>query len=535
VRLCPARRTGARRGWRAGAASLLVALAVSGHHSLLAQSTPLAVADTAGTEAAHGRHADAASPLLPPEHWAVRAAQRAEALGLADGWLAAQGAVPRGAALDALERAAAEAEAEGRPPRLAALAAGWLARFREEFPEYGEDAESDPLLVGVNGHASAGFAGERGRLSPAVGYLGTRQEPQSVPDVATARVDVGAAVHAGPHAAAFAVGRWDAAGADVARWEAVAQAGPVAISAGKQPVAYGWGDGGSVIFSSTLLPRVEARTVRPVRLPGVLRVFGGVTAHTFFSRVGGARHPDEPWLWGARLAFQPNRRLTFAVNRGSMFGGADEVTPDKLLRMFLGQIRGSSFENQLLSFEGRLRLPTEGTLPATLYLEWGADDGAGALDEAPGRVGGIFLPALPGLPEVAAGAEVAWFEVGDGEHGAWYFNTTFPGNWARGSRPLGHPLGGEGWEAAAYARAELMAVRLRVEARGFTRERGESTYAEISGGNLFSRARTGRSAGARGAVAYRLRPHAEVRAAGRAEAGDGWSESALDLALSVFF
>ena len=31
------------------------------------------------------------------------------------------------------------------------------------------------------------------------------------------------------------------------------------------------------------------------------------SAHTFASQVGGTRHPDEPWLWGARLAFQPHR------------------------------------------------------------------------------------------------------------------------------------------------------------------------------------------------------------------------------------
>lgn len=530
------RRAGVRRAARAG--SLLFVLNVIGQDSLRSQALPLPAADSARTQkgdapAAHRHHAATASPLLPPGHWALRAAERAEAMGLADGWLPAQVAAPRGAVLDALERAAEVAE--GRSARLEELTGGWVARFREEFPEYGEDAEGDALLLSVNGHASAGYAGERGRLSPAVGYLGTRQEPQPVSDVSTARAEAGGAVRAGRHAAAYLEGRWDADGADVARWEAVAQAGPVALSFGKQPVAYGWGEGGGVVLSPTLLPRVEAQTVRPVRLPGALRVFGGVSAHTFASRLGGSRHPDGPWLWGARLAFQPHRRLSFAVNRAALFGGEEAVTAEKVLKMLAGAIRGGTFENQLLSLEARWRLPTDGVLPATLYLEWGADDGAGALEEAPGRVAGVLLPALPGVPEVAAGAEVARFDVGDGEHGAWYFHATLDGNWARGSRPLGHPLGGEGWEAAAYARAELMRARLRVEARGFARERGESTYTEFAGGNLYSRARTGRSAGARGSLAYRLRPHAELRAAGRTEAGDGWSEGALDLALSLYF
>jgi hypothetical protein len=530
------RRGGVRRVAEGGA--LLFVLYLIGQGSLRAQSVTLPAADTvrkekAAAPAAHGHHAAAASPLLPPGHWAVRAAERAEAMGLAHGWLPAQGAVPRGAVLDALERAAEEGAR--RSPRLAELAEGWVERFREEFPEYGEDEDGDALLLAVNGHASAGYAGERGRLSPAIGYLGTRQEPRPVGDVSTARAELGGAVRAGRHAAGYLVGRWDGAGADVARWEAVAQAGPLALSFGKQPVGYGWGEGGGVVLSPTLLSRVEARTVRPIRLPGVLRVFGGVSAHTFASRLGGARHPEEPWLWGARVAFQPHRRLSFAVNRASLFGGEEAVTANKVLKMLAGVIRGGSFENQLLSFEGRWRLPTEGALPATVYLEWGADDGAGALDEAPARVAGVLFPALPDLPEVAAGAEAAHFEVGDGEHGGWYFHSTFDGNWARGTRPLGHPLAGEGWEAAAYARAEVMRARLRVEARGFTRERGESTYAAVAGGNLYSRVRTGRSAGARGSLAYRLRPHAEVRAAARTEVGDGWSEGALDLALSLYF
>ncbi|HEU4885686.1 MAG TPA: hypothetical protein VFT45_25855, partial [Longimicrobium sp.] len=100
------------------------------------------------------RHASGASPLLPAGHWAVRAAERAKAMGLAPGWFPAQDAAPRGVVMDALEQAA-EAGSQ-RSARVAALTQGWVDRFREEFPEYGEDAYGDPLLVSVNGHAAAG-------------------------------------------------------------------------------------------------------------------------------------------------------------------------------------------------------------------------------------------------------------------------------------------------------------------------------------------------------------------------------------------
>jgi hypothetical protein len=528
---------------RTAGGSLLMFLSICGPFPLFSQRDTTVVTDTvvfpeeAGTTvvrvAPRGWPDAPASPLLPPDHWAVRAAARAEALGLADNYLPAQGAVPRAMVLAALERAAASA---GDRPRVARLAAGWLARFREEFAEYGDDATGDALVLPVNGRAAAGYADEAGRLAPAVGYFHFREDPEALPAISTPRLDVAAGTGDGRHAAVWGVARWDERGVDLARWEAVASLGPVAVSIGKQSVAYGWGEGGSIVFSDNVLPRVEAQTLRPIHLPSVLRRFGGVTLHTFVSRLGGPRHPDEPWLWGARLAFQPHGRVTFAINRGSIFGGETAVTAERLGRMFLGVIRGSDFENQILAFEGRWRLPTDAVLPATAYLEWGADDGAGALDEVPARVGGILLPALPGLPEVAAGAEYARFEKVCCGHGPWYFNSTHPGNWARGTRPLAHPLGGEGWEAAAYARADLLDARLRLHLRGFARDRSDDSLNEVyGGGNLYTPQRTGGSTGFRAEAAYRFRPRAELRAAARREAGDGWSERAFDATVSVFF
>jgi hypothetical protein len=530
--------TGGRDARRAAAGALLMFLSTFGPFSLKAQTdtVPAAagVAPSMGSATTRGWLGDPpASPLLPPDHWAVRAAERAEALGLADNYLPAQTAVPRAVVLAVLEHAALLAEER---PALAGLAAGWLARFREEFPEYGDDATGDALVVPLNGRAALGFADEQGRLSPAIGYfVDARQDPEPVPAVSTPRLDVAMGTGDGRRAALWALGRWDQDGADLARWEAVVSAGPVALSVGKQPVGYGWGEGGGIVYSDVVLPRLEVQTLRPVRLPSVLRVFGGVTLNTFVSRVGGRRHPDEPWLWGARLAFQPHRRLTFAVNRGSIFGGETGVTPGRLVSMFLGVIRSSSFENQVLSFEGRWRLPTDAFLPATVYAEWAADDGAGALDEVPAQLAGVLFPALPGLPEVSAGAEGVRFAKVCCGHGPWYFNSTHPGNWARGTRPLGHPLGGEGWEAAGYARADLLDARLRLHLRGFARDRSDESLATLGGGNLYVPARTGRSTGFRAEGAYRITPRAELRASARRESGDDWSERAFEGAVSVFF
>jgi hypothetical protein len=205
--------------------------------------------------------------------------------------------------------------------------------------------------------------------------------------------------------------------------------------------------------------------------------------------------------------------------------------------MLVGVVR-STFENQVLSLDARYRLPTERVLPATAYVEWGADDAAGALDETPGRVIGLFVPALPGAPQVGAGAEYTYFKHWCCGHGPWYLNFTLPGNWAAHGRPLGHPLGGEGSEYAAYAQADLWDARLRLDARGFVRDRSDRSLVGVvyhGGGNLFTPQRAGRGTGGTAQAALRLAPRAELRAAGMLESGDGWREQSLSTSLAWTF
>ncbi|MBW3655634.1 MAG: capsule assembly Wzi family protein, partial [Gemmatimonadetes bacterium] len=278
------------------------------------------------------------------------------------------------------------------------------------------------------------------------------------------------------------------------------------------------------------------QTTQPIRLPWLFRHVGPVTMHTFVSGLDDpGRHPDEAWLWGARVAFQPHGRLTFAANRASIFGTkAEPVTAVRVLRMAAGVIRNSAFENQIVSLEGRYRLPTDRVLPATIYMELGADDGAGALDEVPGIVAGVFLPALPGVPEVAAGAEYTRFAVVCCGHGPWYFNATQRGGWAHGTHPLAHPLGGEGWEALGYAGADLLRSRLRLDARGFVRHRSDASFVQWGGANLYAPVRVGRSRGVALDAAFR-HGRVDMRATYFRDAGDGWREERLTAGAALFF
>ena len=76
----------------------------------------------------------------------------------------------------------------------------------------------------------------------------------------------------------------------------------------------------------------------------------------------------EPGLFGARLGVRPHPRITLGISRAAIFGGEGRpLTLRKLAGLAVGVIRNSDFENQILSFDARLRLP--------MVLEWGFWEG----------------------------------------------------------------------------------------------------------------------------------------------------------------
>jgi hypothetical protein len=473
-----------------------------------------------------------ASPPLPEEHWAARAAARAEALGLAPRYTPAQRAVPRQAVASALMEALLRSVDR---PALKGLTEGWWARFVEEFPEYGRPAPAGVAILGRS--ASLGYGQAEGRIAPAEGYfIGVREEPRPIEDLRGVTVGASAGFALGRAVSVSASGLAIGEESERVRVDLTVGAGAFALSAGLGDVGYGYGRSGGVVLSPREpLPRVEVQTTRPIRLPWVLRYLGDVSAHTFFSRMDEDRHPTEPWMWGMRVAARPHPRFTLAVNRASIFGGEGRPeTLERLAGMLVGVIHKSDFENQIVSGEVRWRLPTDAVLPATAYLEWGADDGSGAISDVPGQLFGLFLPALPGVPEIGVGGEYARFGEACCGHGPWYFNGTFPGNWARGDQALGHPLGGEGWEAAGYAQGELLNSRLRLDARLFVRDRSDASLETLGGGNLFTPLRTGRSTGGWVEAALRLFPGADLSAGWRMEDGDGWREQGFHAEVTVF-
>jgi hypothetical protein len=474
------------------------------------------------------------SPLLPVTHWASEAVVRAQDLGLLRGWVRAQRAVPREAVRAALDEAAASA-AERNDPRLSAMVDGWRRRFAEEF------RLSAPVgavrLRSLGGSAVGGYDDWTGRMEPASGSFGSRRDPRVLPDRSQAAGSLSVAAGMGTHLAVLAEG--DAGDAvDLGRWEVAAGWHKWTLAAGRMPVGYGTARSGAIVITDTDLERLELRTESPLRLPGFLRYLGPVAGHLSITRLDEARHPGDPYFLTTRAAFQPHPRFTVGLNRAAVFGGDSISTPVTLrnvAQMFVGGV-STEFENQVVSVDARFRLPTETILPLVVYMDWGAEDSSGAWWKVPGRVLGVTVPAVPGVPELALGVEHTGFRESCCGNPQWYFHGSHHGDWVVAGRPLGHPLGGEGAEVMGYGVASLWDARVRVEGRAFHRDRRQRDLALAQrAGNLYSPERTGRSRGGSLDAAWRLAPRSDLRASFFRDAGRDWTEQRLTASLSFFF
>jgi hypothetical protein len=467
------------------------------------------------------------SPLLPPEHWAVRAAARLDGVGLVTGFLPANQAAPMYMVWAALEEGARRAEIER--PAMAALAKGWKEKFQSEW--YGIDERGLLRFLGAN--ASAGYQ-----------WDGVSPEPAAVPPQAWSLTPPKDST---PFVAAEAAGALaDYLALSVApigttwqlRWagELVTGIGPVSLSVGRAPGQTGFASpgGGVLLGGESLRDRVAFQIYRPVDI-----YIGLLTFDVSLSRLGSPHHAANTLLWEWSLQYQPVPRLTFAVQSGIMMGGSTWETLSGspfTFSDFLHVItyRGNGYENNVFSVSGRWRLPTESWVPLTAYLDWGGDDNGGAWLQAPGIDAGIFIPSLPFAPEVSVGLEGSFFgEVCKEQTGGtfcrspgyslnWYTHTY---SWTQGDLPLGHRMGGNGRELFLYAAADLLDARLLIRGDVFLRDRfSVNLYAPY----------TGRSGGFDLQATWRI-GIGEVGVNGRLEAGSGWTAGGAGAHAAVYF
>jgi hypothetical protein len=462
-----------------------------------------------------------ASPLLAPDHWAVRAAGRLYELGLAPGWLPSQRAAPLVVVGRTLSAGAARAGREA--PRHAGLARAWVERFGREFPRW-ERAGVDP----------AALAGVALGVGAAKGHVREEIPAARRPDLIALGAprdgilgDLAGAATLGQHLAAGLRLHADASGVSSPSLEIVGALGPLALSVGRGPVGYGPSEVGAVVASGVApIDRAELMTADPLPL-GPL---GYLALDAALARFTDARHPYHPLLWQFQAQWRPHPRLTLGVIRGLMFGGTPwgGISARDAVTGLLG-VSNKAPTNNVYSLSAKYRLPSEALLPLTVNVEWGTDDNPGAAVQWPGIVAGISAPMLGPLPG-SLGVEVAYFgrgPVGYRDPLAWYSHSSYTGGWVTGRTPLGDPLGGSGRALRLTGAADLWDARVRLSALAWVQDR----FAD----NLHAPAAGGRSAGARGEAEWRFGP-TSLGVRGSYEHGrDGWNRGDLVGEATVFF
>lgn len=473
------------------------------------------------------------SAMLEADHWAHAAIQRLEAWGAVP-VIYARGAPSLGQAeaLRLLRAAAAAAE----DPVVARAAHAYAERLQEEIvPAIGGAADSfDPVF----GHRSIGWIGlefgdRRGDVLAGIGYDNATDwtGARPVPGERGGRAELGWS--AVPHRAVAleATMSVDGEGAALRSGQVTFVGRGVGVWAGRRTVGYATGSSGGIVLSPATFDAVGLFLASPLELPGILRHLGPIRFETFLTRIENGDRIANPWFWAMRGVLSPHPRVRLGATRGIQFGGEGNspLTPRTFAYMLIGKHSGEQgeFDNQVVSVDLRVRPPL-GRIPLVVYIEWGLDDSAGAWMDVPATVVGAELAALPGIPTVTAGIERVRFAGACCGNTIWYRNWSLRGGWSHGGHPTGHPIAGHGREWAGRIGLDALDARLRLEARGFLRERGEE--------NLFAPEREGRSHGGQATLRLRIGERFDLLADGAVERGRGdWRRSSASAALRVRF
>lgn len=511
-------------------------VAVAGVMALMGLAIPVGAAGQIGPSSV-------AAPYLAPDHWALDALRRLDALGLLGGRYD-----PGLAGIDRVEAAwllgAALREAESERAEMVPVVEGYRARFAAQYPAASGRVVARPAGPARGGsEVSAGLSLGDPELLTSVGTPPIPKQPwvpEQPAEFAAERRDPRLAAQGsgywGRHLAAQAGVALEGGEARLLGTQLVAAVGPVHGWAGRRRLSIGHGDGGVIVSGSVPMDGAGISTA-PFHLPWVLDRLGQLRVATSLGRLERAAPHDDPWLWLFRTTVAPHPRLILGLNRAAMAVTVDGSFDDRLRQIAyiaIGKHAASADDNmrdnQMASVDLRYRPPL-GSLPVSLYIEWGLDDSAGSWKDVPGIVAGAYLGAVPGAPWLAAGMERAHFAERCCGNIWWYRHSGFTGGWTDERRALGHPLGGHGDEWAGRLDATLFDAAALVRARGYFRDRGDE--------NLFAPTFQGESTG--GSIDVRARPRAgtlrslELGVGIEYEAGEEWSRVLGEIRIGVLF
>jgi hypothetical protein len=197
------------------------------------------------------------------------------------------------------------------------------------------------------------------------------------------------------------------------------------ISAGRESLWWGPGQGGSMMFSNNAEPidMVRIDRVTPFKLPSIFGLLGPIRVQFFVGRLSGFqfifhRPPigllgqwqsplaDQPMIHGEKFSFKPTQNLEFGFDRATIFGGAGfPVTWSTFARSVfsLGNtVAGEPNKpgKRLSGFDMSYRLPGLRNW-VTFYTDSLAYDQFTpvAYFDRSANSAGLYMPRLPKLPK----------------------------------------------------------------------------------------------------------------------------------------
>ncbi|MGQ0813378.1 MAG: capsule assembly Wzi family protein [Gemmatimonadota bacterium] len=451
-----------------------------------------------------------ASAFLPAQHWAHDALRELDARNAIGPAFLDAGSHTTTVlnAVAAFERAVSDSTVSAS---IRARAGSYLALLRAEYGEAEQAHNAYALRSGPE------YNYHDGRVGAGDGYEEwdwTGAMPR--PDVRAGNARLALAARGG--ALAFSADGTVGSDSELRELQAVARLWAVQLWAGRRSTRLGPASNGIVLGGAVAFNGAGLALAQPVRFPSFFRGLGKLNIEGFVARMDSVGRVNDPWFLGARLAYSPHPRFIVGINRGAIFGGENNasITPAKILRMLIGLYNGSAseFENQIISFDMRYRVPR---VPLVLFYEWGMDDGAGAWKDVPGITAGITLPLEAGGAGLDFTVEHTKFAASCCGNPIWYRHGQFRGSWADDGVLIGHRLGGEGSETAGTVGIATPGGALRGQVRGYIRERGPE--------NVFSPDRAGRSKGGALEIAYRATTALELELGANGEDGNGWTET----------
>jgi hypothetical protein len=462
------------------------------------------------------------SAFVPADHWSIDAVRRLAGIGLTPAGHDLARRAPTQREVGAILEAAAAADSAGRSP-----ADAWLARYRAEF---GIRPQPTPLQRLAGSALEAGGLHHEGRLGTGWGYgfyypgVDWRQ-PEPRADRTEAALAGALQATLGPVAARVSVVQ-PVEGEALREAYVAGTAGAVTGWIGRRELSWGPGPGAGLVMNRGRYDSFGILTT-PFHLPWLLRHVGPVSIEMALGMDDFERTFEDVGVLATRGSVTPHERLQLGVTRAAFFGGDGNASIDLfgIFSLLIGKHAGdiSELDNQIVAVDASYRPPTERWLPMRGYVEWGFEDSAGAFRDVPGIIAGIEVPAMPGVPGLAVGVERASFARSCCGNPIWYRHSTFRDGWTQDDRPLGHPLGGHGYEWTARASLHVLDARLRLDGAGFVRRRGDE--------NLYADVRTGRSTGAELGVEADLTDGLRLRADAGLEDGAGWREVRIGVAL----